>query len=121
MAEQARDPVSREDVEVSLAVARDLGPGSEPAVVEEFLARVGPAIDARVDAHVSASRRVPGDRGGGSSGQPALAFASVGIGIPITAIVLGTTGGGVDGVVALAVAWAGLAAVNAAASLRRGG
>jgi hypothetical protein len=44
----------------------------------------------------------------------ALAFASLGMGIPITAIALGTTGGGPDGIVALVVAWAGIVGVNLA-------
>lgn len=106
--------MSREDVEVSLAVARDLGPGSEVAVVAEFLERVGPAIDARVDARLS--RTEPPTA---APGQPALAFASVALGVPITGITLGTTGGGLDGVVVTALAWAGLAAVNLAAGFRR--
>jgi hypothetical protein len=120
-------PVTEDDVAVSLGVARDLGPGNEAAVVTEFLDRVGPAIDARVDARVGArvDARVGARaaRGQGEpsarTGQPALAFVSVLAGIPITAVSLGITDGGVDGVVATAVAWAGLAAVNAATSLRR--
>jgi hypothetical protein len=108
--------VSREDVEVSLAVARDLGPGSEVAVVSEFLDRVGPAIDARVDAEVDARlAEVRRDRGDGT-GQPALGFVSVALGIPITAI---TVSSGDGGIVATAIAWAGIAAVNLAAGRRR--
>jgi NCAIR mutase (PurE)-related protein len=34
------------------------------------------------------------------------------MGIPITAIALGTTGGGTAGIVAMLISWAGIAAVN---------
>jgi hypothetical protein len=107
-------PVSQEDVEISLAVARDLGPGSEVAVVSEFLERVGPAIDARVDARLAEARRGRRAR----SGQPALAFVSLGVGIPITAISLAIPDGA-SSLVAAAIAWAGLVGVNLAAGFRR--
>jgi hypothetical protein len=105
-------PVSREDLAVTLAVRGELGPGNEPAVIGEFLERVGPAIDARVDERLARSAPAPARR----SGQPFLALASVVAGVPITAISLGAGDGGATGVVATGVAWAGLAAVNAAAS-----
>ena len=113
-------PISPDDLEVSLAVRKDLGPQHDSAVVAEFLDRVGDAIDARVDQRLAARKALPGlpaDRPGG--GSPALGFASIGMGIPITAIALGTTGGGADGIVALIVAWAGIAAVNLAYARRR--
>jgi NCAIR mutase (PurE)-related protein len=34
------------------------------------------------------------------------------MGIPITAIALGTTGGGVAGIVAMLISWGGIALVN---------
>jgi hypothetical protein len=43
---------------------------------------------------------------------PSLAVASIGMGIPITAIALGTTGGGTAGIVVMLISWAGIAAVN---------
>ena len=47
-----------------------------------------------------------------SRAAPTLAAASIGMGIPITAITLGTTGGGAAGIVAMLISWAGIAAVN---------
>jgi hypothetical protein len=40
-----------------------------------------------------------------------LAVTSIGLGIPITAICLGTTGGGSWGLSAMLIAWGGIAAV----------
>ena len=58
---------------------------------------------------------------GGHLAKPAqsLAVTSIGLGIPITAICLGTTGGGASGVVAMLIAWGGIAAVNLAHAPRR--
>lgn len=50
---------------------------------------------------------------------PGLAVTSIGLGIPITAICLGTTGGGTSGIVAMLIAWGGIAAVNLAHSRHR--
>lgn len=57
----------------------------------------------------------------GHPGKPAqsLAVTSIGLGIPITAICLGTTGGGTSGIAALLIAWGGVAAVNLAHTRRR--
>ena len=43
---------------------------------------------------------------------PTLAAASIGMGIPITAIALGTTGGGAAGIVAMLISWGAIAMVN---------
>ena len=108
-------PISSDDLEVSLAVRRDLGPQHDAAVVGEFLDRVGAAIDERVDARLAAAKQLPGQRSDHRRPGPSpLAFASIGMGIPITAIALGTTSGGVDGIVALLIAWAGIIGVNLA-------
>lgn len=100
--------ISGDDLAVTLAVREDLGPGSDPAVIAEFLDRVGSAIDQRVDERVAAQRE--SDGGGG----PSLAFFSLVFGIPITAIA-----GGQEGLGGIALAWAGIAAVNVAHALRR--
>jgi len=107
MAEQGR-PVSADDVAVTLAVRGELGPEHEPAVIAEFLDRVGGAIDQRVDARVAAAQPGKSERGG-----PPLAFFSLIFGIPITAIA------GSQGLPELLVAWGGIAAVNLADALRR--
>ena len=77
-------PISAEDLAVTLAVREDLGLQHEPAVIGEFLDRVGPSIDARVDERLAASKTVavkaPDD------GGTALAVCSLIFGIPITAI-----------------------------------
>ena len=100
--------ISGDDLAVTLAVREDLGPGGDPAVIAEFLDRVGSAIDQRVDERVAAMKQ---QRQGG--GGPPIAFFSLIFGIPITAIA-----GGQEGVAGIAIAWAGIAAVNIAHALR---
>ena len=101
--------LSAEDVAVSLAVRSDLGAEHEPAVIAEFLDRVGSAIDDRVDARLA--ERKQGARVAGS--RLALPLASLVLGIPITAIAAE------QGVGAMLVSWGGIAAVNVADALRR--
>jgi hypothetical protein len=115
-------PIGPDDLAVTLAVRNDLGAGHDEAVLAEFLDRVGAAIDARVDERLDerlASRRaypgLPADPR--SRPSTALGFASIGMGIPITAITLGADGAA--GVIATAVAWTGIAAVNLAYARRR--
>ncbi len=103
-----------EDLAAALGARRELGAEYDRALAESFVDRVSKQIDAHVDSRVSeiaaSQRRLPRPRGGGSLGFMSLIF-----GIPITAIA------GASGHVAgLAIAWAGIAAVNFAAALRRG-
>ena len=58
---------------------------------------------------------------GGLPAKPvqSLAVTSIGLGIPITAICLGTTGGGTSGIVSMLIAWGGIASVNLADTRRR--
>lgn len=109
MAEVERT-ITADDVAVTLAVREDLGPQHDPAVIAEFLDRVGAAIDARVDARAAAARGPERPADGG----PPIAFFSLAFGIPITAIA-----GGQAGLGGIALAWAGIAAVNVAHALRR--
>lgn len=103
--------ISPDDVAVTLAVRDDLGPQHDPAVIAEFLDRVGGAIDERVDARLASARTAePVSEGGG----PPIAFFSLIFGIPITAIA-----GGQAGLGGIAIAWGGIAAVNLAHALRR--
>lgn len=108
-------PVGHDDLAVTLAVRGELGPGSDDAVIAEFLDRVGTAIDQRVDQRVA-------DRAGGKVAErgarhtrsgPQLGFFSLVFGIPITAIAAN------QGMGPMVVAWAGIAAVNLADALRR--
>ena len=109
-------PVCPEDLEVTLAVRHDLGADNEPAVIAEFLDRLGSAIDDRVDARVQArisatSRPVP-DR----KPSIALAITSIVLAPAITATVLDATKGSTGGIILMIIAWAGIVAVNLAYS-----
>lgn len=112
-------PVGPEDLEVTLAVRRDLGADNERAVIAEFLNRLGSAIDDRVDARVeartSALSRSRSDR------QPSIALGvtSVVLVLPISSIVLGTTKGSVGGVIVMIITLAAITAVNFAYARRR--
>ena len=99
-----------DDLAVTLAVRGDLGPEHEPAVIGEFLDRVGTAIDQRVDERVAAMRaeQPRPERSG-----PPIAFFSLIFGIPITAISASA------GIAEMLVAWGGIAAINVADALRR--
>ena len=81
----------------------------------------GAAVDV-TSSKVSLTAPSPRTTGAGASSDkptPGLAVTSIGLGIPITAISLGTTGGGTSGIVAMLIAWGGIAAVNLAHSRRR--
>jgi hypothetical protein len=111
-------PVRPEDLDVTLAVRRELGPDHDDAVVGEFLDRVGAAIDARVDARVAErSPAVPP----AAEEKPSVALGVVSLlsGIPISGIVLGTTHGSVAGVILMIITWMAIAAVNVAHTRRR--
>jgi len=101
-------PISAEDLAVTLAVREDLGLQHEPAVIGEFLDRVGASIDTRVDERLAASKTVAVKSG--DDGATGLAICSLIFGIPITAISANSDGG----LVALIISWAGIAAVNIA-------
>lgn len=112
-------PVRPEDLEVTLAVRRDLGADNEAAVIAEFLNRLGSAIDDRVDARVQArasatSRPVP-DR----KPSIALAITSIVLALPITGTVLGTTMGSTGGIILMITTWAAIVTVNLAYARRR--
>lgn len=100
--------ITADDVAVSLAVREDLGLQHEPAVIAEFLDRVGDAIDQRVDERVALRLAKIKDRG-----VSPLPFASLGIGIPLTAIA------SAEGLPGIALCWAGIVLVNVADALRR--
>lgn len=99
--------ITADDVAVSLKVREDLGVHSEPAVIAEFLERVSDAIDARVDERVAL--RVSKLKEGAS----ALPYASLAMGIPLTAIA------STEGLAGIGLCWAGIVLVNIADALRR--
>lgn len=97
------------------------------AVIAEFLDRIGSAIDARVDAQVDtrveaqvrARTSVAAPQAQDQRPSIALPVVSIGSGIPITAIVLGTTHASIAGIILLITAWVAIAAVNIAYIRRR--
>lgn len=99
----------RRDLEASLEVRRELGAEYEPALVDGFLEKVERAIEARVDARLTAAETESDDDGGG---QMILGLVSLGTGIPITAIAAE------QGVAGVLIAWAGIGTVNLANAWR---
>ena len=89
----------------------ELGAEMEPALVDAFLEKVEAAIEAQ------AAERRPKPRGTvpDSGERLALAIASLGTGIPITAIAADAAQA-----LGIAIAWAGIAAVNFSFGRRRG-
>ncbi len=109
-------PITADDMAVTLAVRDDLGPQYDDAVIGEFLERVGAQIDARVDQQVQ--ERLATQPTSKSENDPGVPIVSMVLGIPITAIVMGTTEG-MSSLAALAIAWTGIAVVNIAHARRR--
>ena len=110
-----RPPHHADDLAISLAVRQDLGREHDEAVIGEFLDRVGPAIDARVEQRLAAPAQARAPRDQLDNVSSALAFGSLGVGIPISAIVARRDGERrFAGLIALLVAWTGIAAVNVA-------
>jgi hypothetical protein len=109
----SQPPIDPDDIAVTLAVRKDLGPQHDEAVIAEFLDRVGGAIDQRVDERVKAAKlpALPADSASRAGG---LGFLSLVLGVPVTAICLNSPDNPVVGLVATAIAWAGIAAVNVA-------
>jgi hypothetical protein len=101
----------RRDLAASIEARRELGPAYEDELVQSFVDRVDMTVRQRVDAQLE--ERPRGDDN--SREQFVLALASVGTGIPITAIATSNSG-----TAATVVAWAGIVGVNAAYAWSRG-
>jgi hypothetical protein len=73
-----------------------------------------------LDVNITETRTQQPHRAAANTTKPphSLAVTSIGLGIPITAICLGTTGGGPSGIAAMLIAWVGIAAVNLAHARR---
>lgn len=114
-----KDEIHR-DLAASVEARRELGPAYEDELVQSFVEKIDATIERRVDERMAqAANRGAShgeDRDEGSGQQFAFALASLGMGIPITAVAAGT--GGVAGTV---VAWAGIVGVNAAYAWSRRG
>ena len=98
----------REDVQAALAARQELGERMEPELIDAFLDRVEQALDARLDARVEArlrrSRAAAGSRAQHLTGRIA---ASLGLGIPLTAIA-----GGMGEVFGIIAVWASIVILN---------
>jgi hypothetical protein len=108
---EAPDPRVREELEAALGARRELGADFESQVVEAFLARVEREIDARVDARLAERR---GAERADKNPAAGVALASIGMGIPITAIA-----GGTSGIPGILIVWIGIVLVNVAHALAR--
>ena len=125
------DQLARDDIAAAAAAHQELGPHFDGAVAESLVERIGAEIDKRVDARMGEAggrRRRPERRqpeiGGTSLTWPAtiLALGSMGLGIGVTAVVLGTGGAPTpsSGQIFLAlVIWIVLGAVNVSHARRR--
>jgi hypothetical protein len=108
--------VERDELIAALAARRELGPESEPAIIEAFVERLERSIDARVDREVDRRMQsLPRQRSGGGGlgvGAIILALGSLGIGVGATGAATGM--GGAAGTLVALVAWAAIALVNIA-------
>lgn len=103
----------RDDLRAAIEARRDLGPEYEPALVESFLDRLDRTLAARVQAEVQARLAdLPEQKK--ESSDPWVVIASLGMGIPLTAIAASEAG-----VAGLLLAWGGIVAVNVAHALGR--
>lgn len=104
----------RQDMRATLEARRDLGPEYETALIESFVSRLDVTITQRVRAEMHAAG-VGGTppRKAGNSSIP-IALASMGMGIPLTAIAASEAGSA-----GLLLAWGGIIAINVAHALSR--
>lgn len=98
-----------DEVRAAAELHRELEPEYRDAVVESFLDRMGKEIDARVDQRLAAAQ--PRHR----PMALVLAIVSLGVGIPLTAIISSMSDGGQ--LAELAIVWAAIAVINVAYSL----
>jgi hypothetical protein len=107
----AGSPVSPDEFRAAAEVSRELGPEYDQAVVESFLERLGPEIDARVDARVAQELQA----GAGQPHTPSmkLAITSMALGIPLTAIVT-SSDANPAGLAGVLVIWLAIAVINVA-------
>ena len=107
----ADSPVSPDEFRAAAEVRRELGPDFDKAVVESFLERLGPEIDARVDARVA--QELQTEAGQPHSPSMKLAITSMALGIPLTAIVT-SSGANPAGLAGVVVVWLAIAVINMA-------
>ena len=106
----ADSPVSLDEFRAAAEVHRELGPEYDKAVVESFIQRLSPEIDAKVDARVAQEL----EAGAGQPRTPSmrLAVTSMVLGIPLTAIA--ATGDHPVGLIGVLIIWLAIAIINVA-------
>ena len=97
-------PIRREELAAAVEARRELGPDYEDPVLDAFMEKLERRLDERV-------KRTPAEREPSAAAVP---LASIGMGIPITAIA-----GGTGGVAGILIAWIGIVLVNVAYALAR--
>lgn len=107
----ADSPAWPDEFRAAAEVHRELGPEYDKAVVESFLERLGPEIDARVDARVALERQAGADQPRAPSMK--LAITSMALGIPLTAIVT-SSGANPAGLAGVLIVWLAIAIINVA-------
>jgi hypothetical protein len=115
--------VDPDDVAGAFAARRQLGADAELAVIADFLARTGHAIDVRVDQRVAQHRAAEqwqwrgGDRPRRNAGGLTLALGSIALGIPVTGVA--ATFGGFSATFVAFCAWFAIAVINIAYAIGR--
>jgi hypothetical protein len=101
----------RDEVEAALEARKELGAEYEPQIIDSFLERIEKRVGERrgLPAHVHKPPEPPG---------LVLPLASIGLGIPITAVAL-SNAPGAGGVIVAIIAWIAIAIVNLAYAMRR--
>jgi hypothetical protein len=107
-------PMPPDDLTAALAARRELGPEYDAAFVEKVVERVEQTIDMRMNAHVRTQAQLS-EQNAKEERKVALTIAcvSLGLSIPLTAIV-----GGEVGTFGILIVWIGLVMVNVANALR---
>ena len=112
-------PLPREDFEAALAARKELGADYEPALVDSFVDKVEAALVARGQQRQQLQPALPPQpvptEAVPAGGRVAVAIVSVVMGIPLTAITLGT-----GSLLAMIICWIGIVGVNLAMGLHRG-
>ena len=115
-------PLSAGELRAAAETHKELEPEYRDAVLESFVERVGREIDARVDARLAQAAvrpMAPQPAPAAPARQPkqfsplAMALGSIGLGIPITAIVV-AAGAHPTGIWGLLVVWIAIAVINVA-------
>ena len=115
-------PDERDEISVSVAAHKELGPDYDNALAEGLVERIGEEIDRRVDARLSTAAKqapppaVPARRPAGFG----IVLVSLIFGTGATSVVLGsdTTSSAAQMVMVLLI-WAAIAAINVVYALRR--